>query len=189
MKRNESLAARVRAALDRVGRGATFQASYLGETVGVRTLREKKGISTVLRDMLRRGEVVRVQGEPGQPGRYEYVGRGTPKPNKKRVMWDYMRMRKKSGSPVTVEELQQMSGAGADYVREWLRSLLRLGVARDLGGGRFQLLADPVAMPESDEKAAKLREFRERKKRVESALREIGQGFEKLAHLVESMEL
>jgi len=57
MKRNESFAARVRAALDRVGRGATFQASYLGETLGVRTLREKKGISTVLRDMLRRGEV------------------------------------------------------------------------------------------------------------------------------------
>jgi hypothetical protein len=189
MKRNESFAARVRAALDRVGRGAIFRAYDLEESMRIQTREDRNRISTALRDMLRRGEVVRVQGEPGQPGRYEYVGRGPQKPNKKRVMWDYMRMRKKSGSPVTVEELQQMSGAGADYVREWLRSLLRLGVARDLGGGRFQLLADPVAMPESDEKAAKLREFRERKKRVESALREIGQGFEELAELVESMEL
>ncbi len=185
MKNDESFAAKVRAALDREGRGARFRVCDLGDTVGIRTGLEKKGISTVLRDMLRRGEVVRVQGEPG---RYEYVGR-CQKPTKKRVMWDYMRMRKKSGSPVTIEELQQMSGASAEYVREWLRSLLRLGVVRDLGNGRFQLLEDPVAMPESDEKAAKLRELRERKKRVESALREIGQEFEKLAGLVESMEL
>jgi hypothetical protein len=161
MKRADSFAAKVREALAGMGRGATFRIADLCDRVGVRSRRDRERVGTTLRDMLRRGEVRAV---PGEKWVYEVVGRSEEKPSKKKVMWDYARMRKKCGSPVTVEELQEVSAASADYVREWLRSVVRLGAVRDLGDGRYQLVQGPVALPDDGEKAARLRELRAKRK-------------------------
>jgi hypothetical protein len=169
MKRDETWASKVRGSLQAMGKGWKFRTDELIEKVGVQSRREKEKTLGALRDFVKRGEVERID-----PRLYLYRGSRDEKPTKKKVMWDYMRMRRKSGATVTVEELQQISEASADYVREWIRSVVRLGAVKDLKDGRYQLLQDPTDMPDDGSKAEKLRELRRRQKaRVVEALEQI----------------
>jgi len=75
-----------------------------------------------------------------------------------------LRMRKR----VTVDDMVEMAEVGASYAEEWLRMLARREVVRreDRPGRQslWILIQDSLEMPEDEEKAAKLRDLRAKKK-------------------------
>lgn len=158
--------------------GKDITVSEMADTVGVRTYRGKEKVRKALQELFYVGEMERLS-----PGVYRYVGRREQKPRKQKVMWRFFRMRKKCGACVTIEDLQAAADVTHDYAREWLTALIRLGIVKEQGKGRFQLLKDPVEMPANEKKAEKLRAlYRQRKQRglelieqIQSALDELRQ--------------
>ena len=155
----DSFANRVReAAKDFRAKGKTFTPADLVEAIGVRTFRERKLVYNGLYDLVRSGEIQRVDRHI-----YGYVSRPNAPLPKQKIMWNYFRMRMKCGAPVTVEELQAAANASAKYTKEWLAFLVKGGIAKKLGNGRFQLLKDPVEMPVDERKAKRAKDLRKRK--------------------------
>lgn len=133
-----------------------FSVGDLSNMIGVQTYAERGKIHDVISDMHQRREVART----GR-GQYKYVGISHP-PQKQAVMWRYLRSSRSFGG-VTIDELREASGASEDYVQEWLNLLIsREIVKRDKD--RYQLLSDPLEMPQNDEKAERLREIRLKKR-------------------------
>ena len=146
-------------ALEMKSENAAITAVEVADRLGCKTYAEMKSVRETLYDLVKSGELTRID-----KGLYRYVGKKPARPELRKVMWDYFRMRKKSGASVTVEELQAAAGVSSDYTKEWLRALVRLGIAKDCGGGKFQLLKDPVEMPVDAHKAERLQTLRQRKK-------------------------
>lgn len=150
-------------------RGATFTSGGLAEAIGIQAYKEKKLVYNAIYDLVKSGEFKRVGKHT-----FTYVGPVNAKPQKRKVMWNYFRMRMKCGAAVTIEELQAAAGASQKYVEEWLAFLVGAGFAKRLGDGRFQLLKDPVEMPADGRKAVKLRDMRNRRREeVMAILKEI----------------
>lgn len=160
----ETFTGRVRAAARKVGLSMDgtpieFSVADLSHAVGVASSAESKKLHWALRDLKKAGELMSVRKGvylPVEPKRER-------KPLEKRVvMWRFLRMRKR----VTVGDLQEVAGVSEKYAEEWLQMLARRGIVKSTTSGKFQLLGDPVAMPANDEKAAKLRALRARKRAV-----------------------
>jgi len=176
----DTFADRVRSAISELGaEDAEFDTGTLADRVGVQTYTDKKRVHSTLRDFRRSGEI-----ESVRKGIYRCLKRRSIPIEKQRIMWEYFRMRKKNGASVTVEELQGVSDASADYVREFLRLLLKLGVVRDLGGGHYQLLKDSAGMPRNDEKAERLRRLRTRGRNALDAIHAARAAIDKAERLV-----
>jgi hypothetical protein len=78
---------------------------------------------------------------------------------------------------VSLEDLQELAGASRDYSYEFLRLLMDQEVVRRLSDDGYQLIQDPVLLPEDEPKKRKLRERRVRKalaalERAEAAIAE-----------------
>lgn len=164
-ERKASFAQRLRNAAEEIGSGgAVMSVDDLLDAARVQTYEEKKRAWNTLRDLVRSGELERVD-----RGRYRLVKRADMAPKKQAVMWRFLKMRR----VVTVDDLVEVSAASRDYVREWLRGLARKDVVRRREDGAFVLTQEMPAAepPKNDAKAEKLRELRrERKARVMEAL-------------------
>lgn len=110
------------------------------------------------------------------------------KTDKRGAMWRVLRMRKR----VTVEDMMTMADAGKDYAREWLSMLAARDVVRKIQEpGKtavWILVKDSVEMPQDEEKAARLRDIRARKKaelsdRIEGIEKELKKVKETIAEL------
>ena len=122
-----SFADRVRKAAQHMrAKGKTFSSADIAEAIGIQEYREKKCVYNTIYDLIRTGEIARVDKRT-----FTYRGMRNARPPKQKIMWNYFRMRMKSGSPVTVEELQAAANASKKYVKEWLDFLVRSGFARD----------------------------------------------------------
>ena len=149
----------------------------------MQTYDERKRVFNTVFELVKTKEIQRVS-----RGVYTYAGKPGKKISKERIMWNYCRMRMKCGASVTIEELQAAANASADYVREWLRFLVRDGFIKDHGNGKFQLLKDPVEMPVNEAKAERLRNLRgSKREEVIAILNEIRSAFSRLESVVGEM--
>lgn len=161
MSERKGFADRVRRAamkLQARSEGQGFPVSDLGHEAGVGTRAGMKRLHWTIQDFIKAGELERMK-----RGVYRYIGKAKRdrRPEKRVVMWRFLRMAK----TVTVQDLMEASGAGETYVVEWLRLLVKNGVIRRHENGNYRLIVDRIAMPENTEKAEKLRELRESKKK------------------------
>lgn len=127
----------------------------------------------VLSDFCQSGELIRIQ-----RGVYRYRPTRPERPSIQERMWRVLRTSR--GKVVEIDDLVQMADASETYALEWLRMLVRQGIARHLANGKWQMTHDPVAMPRNDEKAKKLRELRRRKKKALKALAQAKQLIENI---------
>ena len=150
----DSFAGKIRQAAQELGAGGkTFTVKEVSHHAGLQTGKEEKAAANTLRDFIKAGEAQRVSA-----GVFLYLGRKRLNLPLKDQMKNLLRIKK----VVTVDDLREL-GATAEYVEEWLRMLVRRGVIARHDNGRFELIAD-MPIPENDEKAARLRKLREKKK-------------------------
>lgn len=120
---------------------------------------EHKNILNVLSDLFGQGRLQRLR-----KGVYAPVT-STKKPEKRQVMWWLLRHRK---AGVTVEDLVTMADVSSEYAKEWLRMLVVRGVVRKIQkhgkAAVWILVKDSMEMPNNEEKAAKQRALRAKKK-------------------------
>ena len=122
--------------------------------------KDKKPLRSTLRDFVKSGEI-----ECIRPNVYAYKGK-SGQPDIRSAMWAVMRMRK----TVTKQDLQELSGASADYAKEFISLLQRRGViellpAKRTGSAVYRLVNDTGPQPPEDsEKAARLKKIRAAKK-------------------------
>jgi hypothetical protein len=156
----KTFAGKVRVAAEAIQKSScqvTCEALEAACEIGTR--KERDRLYDTIGDFCRRGEMQRVK-----RGVYRYAGR-QKSPEKQQVMWRYLRSSRSFGG-VTMEELREVAGASVDYVLEWLAALVTRGVVKSTEGDptRWQLLHDPIEMPENDEKAERLRALRAKKR-------------------------
>ena len=180
----DSLANKARmAGMDFRAAGRTFTPAEMGIKLGVQTYEENARVYDAILQLVRAKEMQRVS-----RGIYTYKGKPNQKPSKQKIMWNFFRMRMKSGASVTIDELQAAASVSADYAREWLNFLVQAGFAKDHGNGRFQLLKDPVEMPVDEKKAQRLRDLRKSKREeVIGIIDEIRRAFARLEETVGEM--
>ena len=157
-KKAESLTGKIRAAAQEMGKdGSEFSAVELADRIGIQTFRDKQRMHWMVKDLKKRGIFVSIG-----VGVYRLAEQPKVKsdPEKRQVMWRFLRMRK----TVSVGDLQEASGASRNYAMQWLRLLVRRGVVKVVGKGRWILIQDVVETPDDTEKAEKLRELRARQK-------------------------
>ena len=158
----ETFAGKVRAAMQSLkGMDGGMGAGDIAGAAGLQTYDDKERVRSVLRDFCRGGEAERVA-----KGRYRYIGKGVERQTLQQKMWRYFRMAR----TVSVDDLREVVGASAEYAGEWLRGMVRMGIARDCGNGKYQLLKDPVEMPRDNAKAEYLRRHRQARKDALAAL-------------------
>jgi len=158
-----SFAGQVRKALQRIGMDyREISAAELAHELDMIADKEKQRLYNTMRDFIKRGEVTRPR-----DGVYVYKGQAAPaNGNGRDRMWAVVRARRQ----VTVEDLQQLAGVGAEYAKEFMRLLVRNGAARriDRTGQAtvYRLTTDSVDIPAAaaEANAAKLRNIRAQKK-------------------------
>lgn len=138
--------------------GGEVTVKSVSYAMSARTPQQHKNVLNTLSDLFQQGRLQRLR-----KGVYSAVV-STGKPEKRKVMWQLLRMRKR----VSIEDMMTMAEVSQDYAREWFRMLTEHGVVRKLQSlGKasvWVLVKDSIEMPTSDEKAAKLRALRARKK-------------------------
>lgn len=126
--------------------------------LGARTGQEHKNILNILSQFYNAGKLQRLR-----KGIYAPIHRHRP-PDKRETMWRVIRMRKR----VTADDLVELAFVGKEYAREWLQMLTKREVVRKIqepgGQAIYMLIRDTVEMPKDEEKAARLRELRNRRK-------------------------
>jgi len=154
------LAARARQAMKGVGeKGREFTIVDVADRLDLISDSDKRPLYRAFCDFARSGEIERVK-----TGVYRYrgPGGGRKKPETRQVMWRLLRSRR----VVTVADLQELSGAKEAYVLEWLQLMERNEIVKKIGPRKYQLICDPVVMPDDGEKAARLRRIRQEKKQA-----------------------
>ncbi len=136
--------------------GAKFTLIDLSDRLELQTYEDRARLRECVRYLVKRGRLLRFSRgvfhlPPGDPGQ--------DPPQKQQVMWRLLRLQR----TVTVEDLQEISGASGEYAKEWLRHLVERGIIRDHLNGNFQLIVDLVEMPFNYRKSARLRALRESK--------------------------
>jgi len=139
----------------------------------------KQPLYNALIDLRKAGEIVRVK-----QGEYKWTGKPV-KPQLREVMWRIFRARKR----VSIEDLQELSGASELYIKEWLGLLCRRGIARKTKPGIYLMVKDTVIIPDDDKKAERLRKIRrQKKKNALAAMDVLGAAFIKVKKAIEGME-
>lgn len=135
-------------------------AGELSSRLHLQTRKEHKRMLNTLSDLSRAGKVVRVS-----QGIYAEA-KPAAEPDKREIMWRLLKMRRR----VTVDDLVEMAGVSRDYAREWLLILVRREVARKIQepgkAGLWVLINDSAEMPLDEDKAARLRNIRLKKKKA-----------------------
>lgn len=122
---------------------------------------DKRSMYRVLADLRKQNEIRRVR-----PGVYVYLGRPGNDELRQKLWRVFRRLR-----TVTVDDLVELTGASEGYAKEFLRMLVKRDVARRIDDpkrqdkSKYQMVSDPVKMPEDQEKARYLRKLRKQKKR------------------------
>ena len=106
-----------------------FTTAEIADAAGVQTYAQKKAVNSALRDFLRRGEIERLE-----PGRYRYLGRRETTSIRQRL-WDVARRMTR----FTFDDLEQITGADREYIREFCRKMVKAGHFRRTGRGCFQI--------------------------------------------------
>lgn len=106
-----------------------FTVADLGDAIGCMTYQERATIRQALRDFLRRGEFLRVN-----PGVYRFQGRQA-EPTKRQRLWNTVRRMPQSA--FSLDDLEQITGIGREYCKEFCSFLVRDGYARRIRGGRY----------------------------------------------------
>lgn len=154
-------AQRIRAALIELGSGGKeVTNAQLAAALDMVFNAEKQMLYRTLRAFHKRGEIEKVS-----RGIYKYIGK-TDKPQLQQIMWRALRARK----TVTIDDLIEIAGASREYTKEFLRMLVKREIIRRIRIGKkykYQLINDPVVMPEDTDNAKKLRKLRQQK-RVEA---------------------
>ena len=155
--RRKSFLSQVEAALWAAGGGGEAATAQVTAHLGLATPDRRK-VARRLNDLVKGGRAERLG-----PGVYRPVKREPGAPEKKEVMWHYLRARRR----VTKAELMGAADAGESTVKDWLGAMERLGLVKNEAGpgkeGVYRLVVDPVLRPE-DDLAAKQRRKREQKK-------------------------
>lgn len=133
--------------------------SDISDALMIQTTAEHKRMLNTLSDLKNAGRILRVSQGVYVPAKRQ------SQPEIREVMWRVLRMRRR----VTVEDLVEMAGAGAEYASDWLRMLGTRGVVRKINHGVgnpcvWQLVNDTVEMPVDTDNAARLRDLRKKKK-------------------------
>jgi len=133
--------------------------SDISNALMIQTTAQHKRMLNTLSDLKNAGRILRVSQGVYAPAKRE------SKPEIREVMWRLLRMRRR----VTVDDLVELAGAGAEYAADWLHMLEVRGVARKIelrinGSCVWQLIKDTVEMPVDAENAARLRALRKKKK-------------------------
>lgn len=148
----------------------------------IQTRLDHKRLLNTLSDLSRAGKVVRVR-----QGVYAEAATAA-EPDKREVMWRLLKMRRR----VTVDDLVEMAGVSRDYAREWLLILVRREVARKIQepgkAGLWVLINDSAEMPLDENKAARLRKIRLKKKYVMSRLDNISNALGEIRQILQTME-
>jgi ribosomal protein S25 len=129
---------------------------------------EKQPLYFALRDLKNRGVLIRVR-----TGVYKIAAQTAIKPAEKQAkMWRLLR----SMRTATVDDMVAMAGVQAGYAKEFFQSLARQGIVRRIDSptgnkpAKYQMIADPVKMPQNEKKLARLRAIRAAKKSTEKAI-------------------
>jgi predicted transcriptional regulator len=146
-----SFAGRVRDAARQLGR---FSRKDLAGIVEVCSRKEKNLILISIRDFVRRGEL-RVVSD----GLYEY----TP-PKRKRtkmdIIWHLIRSHRQFG----LDDMETLSGASRETVKEYLSCLCSLGYLKKASHTRWKLVKDPgPETPVNTSRCEKLKRLRARR--------------------------
>jgi hypothetical protein len=177
MGRTGSFADLVRQALEQRGQATvtelTTAAIHTAPAEMVAGRKVRPMVQAALRDMLRSGEVTRVE-----LGRYGWARRAE-KVQLRAKMWSILRARR----VVSVEDLMELTGASRGYARQWTTTLETQEIVRRLPDGRVQMVVDPVTLPDDEAKAAKLRQIRRKK-----ALRTMGEALRTMAEACKELE-
>lgn len=121
---------------------------------------EKRPMYRVMADFRKQKEIIRVG-----VGVHVYVGKAGDELRQK--LWRVFRRLRS----VTADDLVELTGASETYAKEFLRMLVKREIARRIDDpkrrkkSKYQMIADPVKMPEDEEKARYLRKLRRRKNR------------------------
>lgn len=127
----------------------------LGDRLGIQTRKDMRRVDEAVKALIKSGDLA-----PQGGGVYRWTGQAA-KPSKQEVMWRYLRARR----AVTAEELQEVAGATADYVREWLRLLVTQKLVRR-EGENFRLVKDPGPEPPRNESKAEYLKRRRKQKKL-----------------------
>lgn len=71
-----------------------------------------------------------------------------PKASLKTVMWRLLKIRK----TMTYDDLQELAGVSRSYAQEWMATLIRRGVVKKLGSGKYTLINETRHEPEPEKR-------------------------------------
>ena len=148
------------------------------------TRKEHKRVLNILSDLVNASRLLRLR-----QGVYGPVSPTDRQTDKREVMWRVLRMRRR----VRVEDLVEMAEVRESYAHEWLQMLVKREIVRKVQApglpGVWVLLHDNIDMPENEEKAARLREIRKRKKAlIESRLNAIDKAVKDIRTILQTKE-
>jgi hypothetical protein len=188
---HQSFAQKVREALLEEAKtgGGEVTASRLSCLLLLPTARDHKRLLNTLSELATSGRIVRIRQGVYAPAADSRT------PDKREVMWRLLRMRR----TVLVSDLMEMAGVTESYAVEWLHMLNKRNIVvccgrpTLTGSPAWRLLAtDLVEMPVDEDKAARLRELRKKKKenlrRMGILLNTAGFALDKLRGMLKTME-
>jgi predicted transcriptional regulator of viral defense system len=157
----------------------------LSSLLRLKNRKEHKRMLNALSDLTGRGHIVRVR--QGVYGEAAAAG----EPDKREVMWRLIRMRR----VVTIADLEEMAGVSHAYAKEWLELLVKRGCAVRVNPANpnhphsWRLtVTDHAEMPVDDDKAAKLRDIRLKKKKIMARLTAIDTAVADVKQIIKNME-
>lgn len=132
----------------------------LAEALDLVSDKGKRSMYRVLSDLRKQNEVRRVR-----PGVYVCLGK-TGDDELRQKLWRVIRRLR----TVTIDDLMELTGASECYAKEFVQMLVRREVARRIDGphrkkAKYQMIKDPVTLPENQEKIQSRRKLRRQKKR------------------------
>jgi len=144
---------------------------------------DHKRVLNTLSDLSRNGRLQRVR-----QGVYGPVSRDGQL-EKREIMYRMLRMQKR----MTVDAMMEsVDGVSRTYVKEFFRFLARVGWVRSIQSGNnpsiYVLIKNTLEIPVDEDKAAKLREIRRKKKaQLTGKLDEIDEAVQSVRNILETM--
>jgi len=138
--------------------GRSVSNSELAVALDLVSDKGKRDMYRALIDMRKRGEIIRVK-----PGLHAWIGKSKADNELRRKIWRVIRARR----TVAISDLVELTGASVEYVKDYIQMLSRREIVKPLkakGNWKYQLINDPVIMPEDTDNANKMRKYRQQKK-------------------------
>lgn len=164
--------------------GGEVSAGDVSSALFAQTRQQHKRVLNILSNLALAHRLQRVR-----QGVYAPLSPAGRQPDKREVMWNVLRMRRR----VTVEDLVEMAEVNKDYARQWLRMLASREVIHKVQSpgmaGVWVMMHDTREMPEDTAKAERLQKIRKRhKERLRSRLDDIGNAIGEIRALLDDMD-